>query len=45
MGTVLDKNIRAIYKKAMIDAEHSHLTNKNRRPRENTSEKREVSKD
>lgn len=42
MSTILDKGQRAIYRQAMIDAEHSYVVNRHRKPRENTSSAREV---
>lgn len=42
MSTILSKEQRAIFRHSMIDAEHSYIVNKNRRPRENTSSNREV---
>jgi len=44
MSTIVDRNRRAVYKQSMIDAEHSYVVNKNRRPRENSAS-REASGD
>jgi hypothetical protein len=37
MATMVDPNKRAIFKRAMIDAEHSYIVNRHRKPRENNS--------
>lgn len=42
MSTILNAERRASFKKLMIDAEHSYIVNKNRRPRDNSSSNRET---
>lgn len=42
MSTIVNAERRASFKKLMIDAEHSYIVNKNRRPRDNSSGTREA---
>lgn len=42
MSTIIDPTRRNIFKNSMIDAEHSYIVNKNRRPRENNNSSREA---
>lgn len=37
MGSILNRNDRSIYKRAMIDAEHSYTVNRHRKPRDNNN--------
>ena len=39
LATLLDPSLRNVYKRAMINAEHSYTQNKHRRPRDNSESK------
>lgn len=41
LGTFLDKNERSIYKRAMVDAEHSYTVNRHRKIKDNTASEKE----